>query len=50
MSQENVFKEILNWYNEIKDEEQKMTSWIKDLVKEVPEAPVIFKQRSDSSS
>ena len=42
MYQENVFKEILNWYNEIKDEEQKMTSWIKDLVKEVLEAPDIF--------
>ena len=38
---ENIFKEIHNEVNEIKDEEEKTNSWIKDLVKEVPEVPII---------
>ena len=38
---ENIFKEIHNEVNEIKNEEEKTNSWIKDLVKEVPEVPII---------
>ena len=38
---ENIFKEIHNEVNQIKDEEEKTNSWIKDLVKEVPEVPAI---------